>query len=60
MAGGKLLGLQFSEPVGWRDLGGVPGPNLDLGWHGRMVSGLEETLDVVAWSHVVLTDVPEV
>ena len=27
VAGGKLLGRQFSEPVGWRDRGGVPGPN---------------------------------
>ena len=27
VVGGKVLGRQFSEPVGCRDRGGVPGPN---------------------------------
>ena len=60
VAGGKLLGRQFSEPVGWRDRGGSLGRIvvMDLGGHGRLVSGTKENLDVVAWSHVVLTDVP--
>ena len=34
MAGGKVLGRKFSEPVGCRDRGGVPGPNRGDG-HGR-------------------------